>query len=126
VILGINLYGGFSNVLERRRFEVGIKRALGASKWDIIGQFMWESLLLMLCNIFVTVVVVFNGFLIYKYIYEAAWGFENFSHTLWTIYLNGTSIGMFAIVTLALTLLFSGIFAVKATQVTVVDYLKAE
>jgi len=126
VILGINLYGGFSNVLERRRFEVGIKRALGASKWDIIGQFMWESLLLMLCNILITIVLVFNGFLIYKYIFEYRFGFEQYYRHIWTIYVNETSVGMFIIVTLALTLLFSGIFAVKATQVKVVDYLKAE
>ena len=44
----------------------------------------------------------------------------------WTIYMNGTSILMFAAVTIGLTLLFSIVFAVKATQVQVVDHLKAE
>lgn len=124
VLLGINLYGSFSNALERRRFEVGIKRAIGASKAAIIGQFMWESLLLMLCNIFISMVLVFNGFLWYKY-YDAVRTDFN-PYWKWTIYMSGTSILMFATVTLALTLLFSVIFAVKATQVQVVEYLKAE
>jgi len=124
VLLGINLYGSFSNALDRRRFEVGIKRAIGASKAAIIGQFMWESLLLMIINTFISVVLVFNGFLWYKYFWEAEQNFNPFRK--WTIYINGTSVAMFAIVTLSLTLLFSIIFAVKATQVQVVEYLKAE
>jgi len=40
--------------------------------------------------------------------------------------MNGTSILMFAVVTVGLTLLFSIVFAIKATQVQVVDHLKAE
>ena len=124
VLLGINLYGSFSNALDRRRFEVGIKRAIGASKAAIIGQFMWESLLLMIINTFISVVLVFNGFLAYKYYWEADWDFN--PYWKWTIYMNGTSMAMFVIVTLSLTVLFSVIFAIKATQVQVVEYLKAE
>ena len=124
VLLGINLYGSFSNALERRRFEVGIKRAIGASKAAIIGQFMWESMLLMLCNIFVSVVIVFNLALWMKYFEEKTMNFNPYWN--WTIYMSGTSILLFAVVTIALTLLFSVIFAVKATQVQVVEYLKAE
>ena len=124
VLLGINLYGGFSNALDRRRFEVGVKRAIGASKWDIIGQFLWESLLLMACNILAALMLVINGLLIYKYIWEMGQDFSPYHK--WTIYMNGTSILMFAVVTAGLTLLFSIVFAVKATQVQVVDHLKAE
>jgi ABC-type antimicrobial peptide transport system permease subunit len=124
VLLGINLYGSFSNALDRRRFEVGIKRAIGASKAAIIGQFMWESLLLMIINTFISVVLVFNGFLAYKYYWEADRDFN--PYWKWTIYMNGTSMAMFVIVTLSLTVLFSVIFAIKATQVQVVEYLKAE
>ena len=78
----------------------------------------------MLCNIFISTVVVFNGFLWYKYFWERTREFSPYEK--WTIYMSGTSILMFATVTLALTLLFSVIFAVKATQVQVVEYLKAE
>lgn len=124
VLLGINLYGSFSNALERRRFEVGVKRALGASKWDIIGQFLWESLQLMAGNILISLVLVFDGLLIYKFVWEMEQGFSPYHK--WTIYMNGTSILMFAAVTIGLTLLFSIVFAVKATQVQVVDHLKAE
>ena len=59
-----------------------------------------------------------------KYFEERAVDFNHYWH--WTIYISGTSILLFAVVTVALTLLFSVIFAVKATQVQVVEYLKAE
>ena len=78
----------------------------------------------MLCNIFISMVLVFNGFLWYKYFDAVRMDFN--PYWKWTIYMSGTSILMFATVTLALTLLFSVIFAVKATQVQVVEYLKAE
>lgn len=32
VILGINLYSAFSNALNERKYEIGIKRAIGAGK----------------------------------------------------------------------------------------------
>ena len=120
VLLTINLYGCFTNTLEYRKFEVGVKRAIGASKGAIMGQFLCEGILVMLCNLILSVFLVTNGFLIYKYWYQNAYDL------VWTITLSGTSVGMFAGVSICLTLLFCGLFAYKSTQVEVVKHLKAE
>lgn len=125
VILGINLYSSFSNALNDRKFEVGVKRALGASKWSIVRQFLYESLLVMIVNILVSVWLVLTTALIYKVVYEHTpnkFG-EYFTFTL-TV--SPYSLGMFAACSLTLTVVFSLIFAYKTTQVQIVDYLKAE
>ena len=120
VLLAINLYGCFMNTLEYRKFEVGVKRAIGAPGSAIMGQFLLEGILVMLCNLVLSVTLVVDGFLIYKYFYQKAHG------VVWTITLSGASIGMFAGVGICLTLLFSALFAYKSTQVEVVKQLKAE
>lgn len=120
VLLAINLYGCFMNTLEHRKFEVGVKRAIGASGSAIMGQFLWEGILVMLCNLILSVALVVDVFLVYKYFYQINEG------DVWTITLSGASIGMFAGVSICLTLLFSALFAYKSTQVEVVKQLKAE
>lgn len=120
VLLAINLYSCFMNTLERRKFEVGVKRAIGASGGAIMGQFILEGIIVMLCNLLLSVVLVVDGFLVYKYIWQRNNG------ELWTITLSGASIGMFVGVGICLTLLFSALFAYKSTQVEVVQQLKAE
>ena len=120
VLLAINLYGCFMNTLEYRKFEVGVKRAIGASGGAIMGQFLCEGILVMLCNLLLSVTLVSNGFLLFKYFYQK-------EHSdIWTITLSSTSIGMFVSVGVCLTLLFSALFAYKSTQVEVVKQLKAE
>lgn len=120
VLLAINLYGCFMNTLEYRKFEVGVKRAIGASGGAIMGQFLCEGILVMLFNLILSIVLVVDGFLVYKYIYQ-----KN-SWLTWTITLSSASAGMFAGVSICLTLLFSALFAYKSTQVEVVKQLKAE
>lgn len=120
ILLTINLYGCFMNTLERRKFEVGVKRAIGASGGAIMGQFLLEGIIVMLCNLLLSVVLVVDGFLVYKYIWQRINGEP------WTITLSGASIGMFVGVGICLTLLFSALFAYKSTQVEVIQQLKAE
>jgi len=125
LILGINLYSSFCNALNDRRFEIGVKRALGASKWSIIRQFLYESLLVMLLNILISVWFVCLVVLVYKVIYEHIPDkFGNFY--TFTLSISAHSLGMFAACSLTLTVVFSLVFAYRATQVQIVDYLKAE
>ena len=120
VLLAINLYGSFSNALQSRKFEVGVKRAIGASNWIIIRQFLWEGMIVMLGNILLSIMIVMDGALIYKYFYQLM------KKEVWTIYLSGASIAIFGVVTISLTLIFSLVFAIQTTQVEIVQYLKAE
>ena len=125
LILGINLYSSFSNALNDRKFEIGVKRAIGAKKGAIVRQFLYESIIVMLVDIILSVWLVALLGLAYKVIYEHTpdqyGGYHDF-----ILYISPHSIAMFAVCTITLTLVFSLIFAYKSTQVQVVDYLKAE
>ena len=125
LLLGINLYSSFTNALSERKFEIGVKRAIGASAWSIVLQFLYESIIVMLANILVAVAVVADVFIVYKYIYERTpdeWGMYND----FILYISPHSVAMFALCAVTLTIVFSLIFAYKSTRVEIVKYLKAE
>lgn len=125
LLLGINLYSSFSNALNDRKFEIGVKRAIGASAWSIVRQFLHESLIVMAANILISVALVADVFIVYKFIYERTpdeWG--NFSQ--WTVYISPHSVAMFLVCSVTLTVVFSLVFAYKTTRVEIVRYLKAE
>ena len=120
VLLSINLFGCFSNALSERQFEIGVKRAIGASPMSIIGQFLMESLIVMLCNTLLAVVITVDALAIYKLYQYFAQG------TTWIVSVSFYSLLMFAVCSLGLTLVFSLFFAYRATRVEVVKYLKNE
>ena len=125
LLLGINLYSSFTNALSERKFEIGVKRAIGASAWNIVAQFLYESIIVMLANILVAVAVVADVFIVYKYIYERIpdeWG----NYNEFILYISPHSVAMFAVCAVTLTIVFSIIFAYKSTRVEIVKYLKAE
>lgn len=120
VLLSINLFGCFSNALSERQFEIGVKRAIGASPASIIGQFLAESMIIMLCNTLLAVVLTVDALAIYKLYKFLANG------TVWIVSVSSYSILMFVVCSLGLTLVFSLFFAYRATRVEIVKYLKAE
>lgn len=120
LLLGINLYSSFSNALNERKFEIGVKRALGASAKDIILQFLLESIMIMLINILLSVVIVTECLAGYK-LYQLV-----FKDVQWIINVSGYTVAMFAICSVTLTVVFSLLFAYKAAKVEIVRYLKAE
>jgi len=134
LILGINLYSGFQNALNDRKFEIGVKRAMGASAFCIVRQFFYESMLVMIANIAVTVALVVDIGLVLKLYREANYITRidektisiNYAYQDYVLYITAESVAMFAVCALVLTVVFSFIFAYKATRVQIVDYLKAE
>lgn len=126
LILGINLYSSFSNALSERKFEIGVKRAIGASSFDIVRQFLYESITVMTVNILISIALVVDIGLIYRLVIQNTVGKANFLYETYTLYLSPHSIGMFFTCSVTLTVVFSLIFAYKSTQVQVIDYLKAE
>lgn len=126
LILGINLYSSFSNALNERKFEIGVKRAIGASSFDIVRQFLYESFMVMTVNILLSIALVVDVGLIYRMIVQSTRGKTNFLYETYTLYLSPHSIGMFLACSITLTVVFSLIFAYQSTQVQVIDYLKAE
>lgn len=126
LILGINLYSSFSNALSERKFEIGVKRAIGASSFDIVRQFLYESITVMVVNILISIALVVDIGLIYRLAIQNTLGKTSFLYETYTLYLSPYSIGMFLTCSVTLTVVFSLIFAYKSTQVQVIDYLKAE
>lgn len=118
VILGINLYSAFSNALNERKYEIGIKRAIGAGKKDIMMQFLTEGIIVMGINIFLSIVASINIFVIYKAIMFYAKDYR------YVICLSGQSVILYAVLTLSISALFSTLFAYKCTRVEIVKYLK--
>ena len=125
LLLGINLYSSFTNAMNDRKYEIGVKRAIGASSWAIVRQYLYESVIVMLANTFLSVGLVADVAIIYKYVVENTRD-ENGMLGDFVLYLSPYSIGMFATCALTLTVVFSLIFAYKSTRVEIVEYLKSE
>lgn len=120
LLLGVNLYSSFANALAERKFEIGVKRAIGASAWSIVFQFLTEGILVMVANLLISIGVsadVMIGFKIYLHFAKG---------TQWTPILSGYSISMFLTCAITLTLVFSLIFAYHSTKVVIAKYLRAE
>ena len=125
LLLGINLYSSFANALSSRKFEIGVKRALGASAWSIVRQFLYESFVVMVANVLLSICLVADIAIVYKYILQHIpdiWG----QYHVYIIHFSPYSMAMFGVCAATLTIVFSIIFAYRSTQVQVVDYLKAE
>lgn len=120
LLLGTNLYSSFSNALNGRKFEIGVKRAIGASSFAIVKQFLLEGMAVMLVNILFSVLIVTDILAVYKIYQTVALGNE------WVISVSPHSIAMFAACSVSLTLVFSLLFAYQSTRVEIVQYLKAE
>lgn len=120
LLLGINLYSSFSNALERRKYEIGVKRAIGASGGSIMGQFLVESIMIMLINTAISIIIVVDVLVGYKLYVRLVEG------VTWTVNISIYTILMFMVCSLSLTTAFSLLFAYKSTKVEIVQYLKAE
>ena len=125
LLLGINLYSSFTNAMNDRKYEIGVKRAVGASGWSIVRQFLYESFLVMGANILLSISLVADVAIVYKYIVEHIPD-ENGAYPDFILYISPYSAAMFGICALSLTVVFSLIFAYKSTRVEIVQYLKAE
>lgn len=125
LLLGINLYSSFSNALNDRKFEIGVKRAMGASAWSIVRQFLYESMIVLIANIVISIAVVTDVAVLTKLILENT-AMKSGQAETWVIYISPHSVGIFTVCTFTLTIVFSLIFAYKSTQVEIIRYLKAE
>jgi len=120
VLLSINLYSSFSNALQERRYEIGVKRALGAGKGDIIRQFLYESLCVLLFDTLLSATIVINLMIGYKLYQVFVLDKE------WVVFTSFYSVIMFLICSLSLSVVFSLIFAFQSTQVEIISNLREE
>lgn len=120
ILLGINLYSSFNNTLNDRKFEIGVKRAIGAGKRDIMIQFIVEGIVVMMANIVLSIILTMNVAVVYKYIQMRVYNVR------FTVIMSRESVILFFIFAFFLTLTFSLLFAYKSTKVEIIKYLKEE
>ncbi len=125
LLLGINLYSSFTNALNERKFEIGVKRAIGASPWSIVRQFLYEGILVMAVNTVLSVILVMDAALVCKVLFERTPDVYGLYH-VFTILISPQSAAMFGLCAVTLTVVFSLIFGWKTTRVEIIQYLKAE
>lgn len=120
LILGINLFGSFSNALSTRRYEIGVKQAIGASTSSIVLQFLVEGFIVTFCNILISIALISNLSSIAKLYFLIAHDTEIIIH------LNKYSLAYFAVSSASISIVFSVIFAFMATRNEIVKHLKSE
>lgn len=120
ILLGINIYSSFSNTLSKRKFEIGVRRAIGAKRSDITLQFFIESMYIMFVSILISVFLVAYILMYYKIV------MLNYFSKKVTIYITQNSIITFVIMNFFMSFCFSLVFSYKATKVQIVSYLKGE
>ena len=120
LLLGLNLYSSFSNALHERRYEIGVKRALGAGISHIMRQFIYESIAVLLLDTLISVIIVVDLMIGYKAYQTFVLGNE------WIVYISLYSVIIFLVCVISLSTVFSLIFAYKSTQVEIIKYLRDE
>lgn len=120
LILGINMLSCFMNALNERKYEISIRRALGASKQSIILQFLTEGMIVIVIDILISIGVIIWLLSLIKIYMEIIVGQE------WIINITSYSITIFCLCCSFLALFFSGLFAVLSTRVEIIKYIKGE
>lgn len=120
LILGVNMFGCLSNVISGRQYEIGIKRAIGASVSDIVMQFFTESMCILIVDVLLSMWCVANLVIGYKFFYWYT------KHEAWVFYCSQYSIASFLVSSISITVIISIILAYKATKVEIVSQLKCE
>ena len=118
VILAINLLGAFANVLNKRSFEIGVKRAIGASPGQIVLQFFLEGVTVISANIILASLVSVIPFLAYK-LYQSV---QN--GLVWTIYLSTPSAIIYLLNCFVICVVSSLYFAYRSSKVEVITLIK--
>ena len=118
VILAINLLGAFANALNKRSFEIGVKRAIGASPGQIVLQFFLEGVTVISANIILASLVSVIPFLAYK-LYQSV---QN--GLVWTIYLSTPSAIIYLLNCFVICVVSSLYFAYRSSKVEVITLIK--
>ncbi len=120
LILGLNIYGNFMNSLKERYIEIGIKRALGVKKKDIILQFLFEMIIVLIINLAITLFLSFNFVYLFKIILLLLYQYE------YILYFNVYSMINFFIFSFFILLTCSLIFSFKAANLEIIDVIKEQ
>ncbi len=118
VLLGINIQSIAANTLEKRKYEIGVQRTIGAKKRDIIFQFIIESGIVTGLSLIISSyinLIISCGYKLWNYY---------FHNREVTIYMSDSSIVVFLIMCISMVIFTNYIFAKEVLNVEVIKYLK--
>ena len=116
-LLSINLYSSFSNCLSSRKYEIGVMRAIGISRKNIIKQFFFEGMVITILNVIISVWIGLFLVIVFKCL---------FAESGWIIYMSKYSVFDFLGISIFLCLFYSVLFAYKTTKVDILENLRNE
>ena len=109
-------------VVKERTKEIGVRRALGASPWNIRTQILQESMVLTMISGMFGVAVAAGGIWLMNYLLGPSGSVENFANPSVHV-----SIAFIALLILIASGLIAGLIpAIKATQIKPIDALRIE
>lgn len=120
ILLSVNLIGSFSNALNQRRYEIGLKRALGARPFQICIQFMIESLIIMCSALVIAFYTVFNLIMLYKLYLKI------YKSSLFIVNLTNASIITLILMCLSMMIISTMFFAYNALSMKIIPSLQGE
>lgn len=120
VVLGLNIYGSFMNALRERYLEIGVKRAIGVSKQNIMVQFFCEIFFVLVINFVVSTLLALIIVTFYKFFVLICYVEE------FVIYMNFYSLLNYFIFSFFISILCCFVFSYKASQIPIIDILKNE
>lgn len=118
ILLTWNLNGSFANALKERRYEIGLRRSLGASPRDIIKQFTAEATVVILLSAVLSFLIAVAGFYLIRLFFYIA------KKEVLTIFLQPTSFLIMSLMTLSIVLILSLAFSFQAMNVKIVSALQ--
>lgn len=120
IILGINMLSSFMNALNDRKYEIAIRRSVGASKTGIILQFLTEAFIVIFVNVLISIALIMMLLSSIKFLNWLTTGEE------WIINITNHSVAIYFVCCIFLSLFFSVLFSILSTRVEVIKYIKNE
>lgn len=120
LLLALNISGNFQNLIESRKQEIGIKRALGLSRYRVIRQFTTEMVIVVgLCLAIAAWISMVVSLCVKLYS-------ERVLVVDYTIYLTRFSVLLFLIITIGITAINCIMVAYKAGSTEIIRFIKSE
>lgn len=120
IVSGISIFGTMINSISDRKKEIGIKKALGASDWDIMRCFIYENIINSCVAIFFAIDLAFVFFLCYVFFQRQILMVD------YTVAFFSSTIVLFICYSFSSILGFSLIPAYSAAQVNIIDTIRDE
>lgn len=120
IILNVNMFSTLNNIIAKRKKEIGIMRALGIKKTDIMIQFFFELLYVLLMNVFVVSSIIIAAFYVVAQIISSKDSFP------FLMYMEPFSIILYLLISFMLMMSNAFCTSYLTTRIDILENIKAE